>query len=180
MLHKLNQISNQNRLQLASSHPGARNQNSDLASTAFDYAAPLVCGLSVMLLRRADWLHAAGSASLGVFTAAAWGIAFTLLTALTTAALSRLIGLHNQSPKRTWLHEQGLILLAAASAVLAIATTAHLVGAFGFSGQLVALNIGLTAAVMSLSRTLWRRRTASDAKHSAIAKNFTMKILPAR
>ena len=140
----------------------------------------LACGLSVMLLRRADWLYAAGSVSLGVFTAASWGIAFTLLTALATAALSRLIGLNDQSAKRTWLHEQGLILLAAASAVLGIATTAHLVGAFGLSGQLVALNIGLTATVMSLSRMLWRRRTSSDSRHGTIAKNFTMKILPAR
>jgi len=178
MLNKFRQIPNQKSLHLASSHHPALHQSSDLGWTALDYAAPLACGLGVMLLRRADWLHAAGSVSLGVFTAASWGIAFTLLTALATAALSRLIGLNDQSAKRTWLHEQGLILLAAASAVLGIATTAHLVGAFGLSGQLVALNIGLTATVMSLSRTLWR--TASDSRHGTIAKNFTMKILPAR
>jgi hypothetical protein len=180
MLYKLNQIPNQNRLKLAYSHPVALHQTSDLGWTALDYAAPLACGLGTMLLRRADWLQASGSASLGVFTAATWGVAFTLLIALATAALSRLIGLHNQSTKRTWLHEQALILLAAASAILAIATTAHLVGAFGLSGELVALNIGLTAVVMSLSRTLWRRRAASHVERAAIARNFTMKILPAR
>lgn len=177
MLHKLKQIPNQKHLQSVSS---TVNQSSDLGWTALDYAAPLACGLSVMLLRRADWLHAAGSASLGVSAAAAWGIAFTLLTALATAALSRLIDLHNQSANRTWLHEQGLILLAVASAILGIATTAHFIGAFGLSGQLVALNIGLTATVMSLSRTIWRRRTATHIKRATIAKTFTMKILPAR
>jgi exopolysaccharide biosynthesis polyprenyl glycosylphosphotransferase len=148
----------------------AARQGPGLGWTALDYTAALACGFGVILLRPTDWLHTAGSASLGTFTAAAWGIAFTLLTALSTATLSRLIGQHHLRPNRTRLHQQALILLTAALPVLAVAGVAHLWGAFGLSGQLVALNIALTAAVMSLSRTIWRKHV----KRGIVTKNFVI------
>jgi exopolysaccharide biosynthesis polyprenyl glycosylphosphotransferase len=136
-------------------------QGSGLGWTALDYTAALLCGFGVMFMKP-GWTTATLE----------WSIALALLAALFTAALSRLIGLHDLSPNRTWLHEQGLILLAAGLSVLGIAGTAHLWGASALRKELLAIDIFFTVAIMSLSRTLWRWRTAAHFERGIVTKNF--------
>jgi exopolysaccharide biosynthesis polyprenyl glycosylphosphotransferase len=140
--------------------------------TLADFASALICGFVATLLRRSDWVHVTGAGWLAVPSAFGRGLMLALVTALATATLSRVLGLHDVHPHRSSLRKQGLILLAAALSVLGVKGAAEIWGFTGLSTELLALNICLTFALMSLSRILWRKRSAMHYKRGIVTRNF--------
>jgi exopolysaccharide biosynthesis polyprenyl glycosylphosphotransferase len=140
--------------------------------TAVDFTAALTCGFGVTLLRGADWVNVAGSGWLVVPSAFGRGFVLALLIALTTAALSRVLCLHDLRPNCSWLRKQGRMLLVAALSAFGVTGAVQLWGFSGLRPKLLALEILLTFTVMALSRALWRRRTATHFKRGIVTKNF--------
>jgi exopolysaccharide biosynthesis polyprenyl glycosylphosphotransferase len=122
-----------------------------LAWTAADFAIAFSCTLAI---------------------AAAHAVILALLAASTTAALSRVLKLHDLRPNRTWIAQQGLILLTAALAALSISGIAPLIGLASLHTESLALEIMLTSAGMSIARSLWRRRIARHFKSGVATLNF--------
>jgi exopolysaccharide biosynthesis polyprenyl glycosylphosphotransferase len=123
-----------------------------LAWTATDFAIAFFCTFAVTLQHPA--------------------VAF--LTAATTAALSRVLNLHDLRPNRIWIAKQGLILLTAALAALSVTGTAPLLGVSGLHTRPLVLEITLTFAAMSTARGLWRHRTARHFKRGVTTRNFVI------